>query len=125
MTTKGLRYIQMRENAVRESVQDRTIEVQHVGGKKNPSDIFTKEDRDVTHFQECRDALCSTPPVKPSSCSVNPTDLPLLELRSKGGCCLSGCTSKSYCHHGAIVYSYNIYVLLYLQFEVGYRTYSP
>ena len=84
MTTKGLRYIQMRENAVRESVQNRTIEVQHVGGKKNPSDIFTKEDRDVTHFQECRDALCSTPPVKPSS-SVNPTDLPLLELRSKGG----------------------------------------
>ena len=48
MTTKGLRYIQMRENAVRESVQDHTIKVQHVGRKKNPSDIFTKEDRDVT-----------------------------------------------------------------------------
>ena len=71
MTTKGLRYIQMRENAVRESVQDRTIKVDHVGGKKNPTDIFTKEDRDISHFQGCRDALCSTPPVNPSTSVAN------------------------------------------------------
>ena len=62
MTTKGLRYIQMRENAVREQILERTINVQHVGGKKNPSDIFTKEDRDITHYEQCRDTLCSTPP---------------------------------------------------------------
>ena len=84
-TTTGLQYIQMRKKAIRESVlQDCTIEVQNVGQKKNTYDIFTKEDRDVKHFQECHDALCSTPPVKPYS-SVNPTDSPLLELCSKGG----------------------------------------
>ena len=37
------------------------INVQHVGGKKNPSDIFTKEDRDIMHYEQCRDTLCSTP----------------------------------------------------------------
>ena len=62
MTTKGLRYIQIRENAVRENVQANVIDVHHIGGKLNPSDIFTKEDRDVDHFQKCANALCSTPP---------------------------------------------------------------
>ena len=62
MTTKGLRYIQIRENAVRENVQNNVINVQHIGGKLNPSDIFTKEDRDINHFQECVNALCSNPP---------------------------------------------------------------
>ena len=52
----------MRENAVREQILERTINVQHVGGKKNPWDIFTKEDRDITHYEQCRDTLCSTPP---------------------------------------------------------------
>mmetsp|Transcript_12968 Transcript_12968/g.18518 ORF Transcript_12968/g.18518 Transcript_12968/m.18518 type:complete len:610 (-) Transcript_12968:168-1997(-) len=50
-TTKGLRHIQMRENAVRESVQNKFIDVQHVDGKTNLSDIFTKEDRCVDSFQ--------------------------------------------------------------------------
>ena len=62
MTTKGLRYIQIRENAVRENVQAQVINVNHIGGKLNPSDIFTKEDRDVSHFQACTNALCSNPP---------------------------------------------------------------
>ena len=62
MTTKGLRYVQMRENAVRELVQNKTIQVRHIGGKQNSSDIFTKEDREITHFQSCVNSLCSTPP---------------------------------------------------------------
>ena len=62
MTTKGLRYIQIRENTVRENVQANVITVNHIGGKLNPSDIFTKEDRDVDHYQQCVNALCSTPP---------------------------------------------------------------
>ena len=62
MTTKGLRYIQIRENAVRECLQTNLIDVQHIGGKLNPSDIFTKEDKDVEHFELCRDCLCSIPP---------------------------------------------------------------
>jgi len=63
MTTKGIRYIQIRENAVREQVQTDFIEVQHIAGRLNNSDIFTKEDKDVTHFQQCRDALCVPPPL--------------------------------------------------------------
>ena len=62
MTTKGLRYIQIRENAVRENIQAGTVSVKHITGKTNPSDIFTKEDRDVAHYIQCRDSLCSTPP---------------------------------------------------------------
>ena len=77
MTTKGLRYIQIRENAVRENVQANVITVNHIGGKLNPSDIFTKEDRDVDHFQQCVNALCSTPP--PSFSSLSRASL-------EGGC---------------------------------------
>ena len=62
MTTKGLRYIQIRENAVRECLQTKLIDVQLIGGKLNPSDIFTKEDKDVELFELCRDCLCSIPP---------------------------------------------------------------
>ena len=51
-TTKGLRYIQIRENAVREN---ENIEVHHIDGKTNPSDMFSKEDKDVPHFQFVRD----------------------------------------------------------------------
>ena len=66
MTTKGLRYIQIRENAVRECVQSKLIDVRHIGGKLNPSDIFTKEDKDVDHFERCRDTLCCVPPTSSS-----------------------------------------------------------
>ena len=62
MTSKGLRYIQMRENAVREQVQAKFIDVNHIEGRLNPSDIFTKEDRDVSHFTACTDVLLSDPP---------------------------------------------------------------
>jgi hypothetical protein len=63
MTTKGIRYIQIRENAVREQVQKEFIEVQHIAGRLNNSDIFTKEDKDVPHFQKCRNTLVVPPPV--------------------------------------------------------------
>ncbi len=61
MTTKGLRFIQMRENAIRESTQKGLIYVVHLAGTKNPSDMFTKEDKDTNHFIQCRDSLMSTP----------------------------------------------------------------
>ena len=50
MTTKGLRYIQICENAVREQVAAKFVQVEHVAGKRNPSDIFTKEESDPSHF---------------------------------------------------------------------------
>jgi hypothetical protein len=42
--------IELRENLVREWVQDGTLKVLHVAGKINLADIFTKEMRDGTHF---------------------------------------------------------------------------
>jgi hypothetical protein len=52
MTSKAARHIELRENLVQEWVQDKTISVQHVAGKTNPADIFTKEMRDGVHFRD-------------------------------------------------------------------------
>ena len=57
MTTKGLRYIQIRENAVREAVLSGFISLKHIDGKINVADLFTKEDRDTKHFTSIRDIL--------------------------------------------------------------------
>ena len=56
-TTKGLRHIQIRENAVRESVQSNFITVEHIAGKLNLSDMFTKEDKDTVYFLTIRDVV--------------------------------------------------------------------
>ena len=45
-----IRHMEMRENAVREWVQDASLKVLHVPGRINPADIFTKEMRDGAHF---------------------------------------------------------------------------
>jgi hypothetical protein len=50
MTLKGNRNIELKENSVREWVEDGTITVTHVAGKCNPSNIFTKEMRDGANF---------------------------------------------------------------------------
>ena len=57
LMTKGLRHIQICENAVRESVQNGFAKVKHIEGKSNPSDLFTKEDKDPGHFVAIRDLL--------------------------------------------------------------------
>ena len=56
-TTKGLRHIQMRENAVREAVINDFVTINHIAGKINLADIFTKKDRDVSHFCQTRDVI--------------------------------------------------------------------
>jgi hypothetical protein len=61
MTTKGLRHLQMRENAVREQIQLGFITVEHIGGKQNLADAFTKEEKDTNHFITCRDLLVTKP----------------------------------------------------------------
>ena len=58
-TTKGLRYLQIRENAIRENSKILTIE--HIAGKVNPADIFTKEDKDSAHFIDIRDTIVTDP----------------------------------------------------------------
>ena len=58
-TTKGLRHVQIRENAVREGVMMGLFKVSHIEGKNNPADIFTKEDKDTAHFVSIRNGIMS------------------------------------------------------------------
>ena len=60
-TSRAIRHIQIRENAVRESVQDKTVKISHVNRKDNLSGIFTKEDKDTTHYKRLRDCILSLP----------------------------------------------------------------
>ncbi len=61
MTSKAARHIELRENSVREWVQDKSLAIRHVSGKLNPADIFTKEmrDGDGAHFRRLRDSFMS------------------------------------------------------------------
>jgi hypothetical protein len=59
MTSKAARHIELRKNSVREWIQSKLLMVKHVAGKINPSDIFTKEMRDGTHFRCLRDSFIS------------------------------------------------------------------
>ena len=47
----------MRENAIREQYQSGQINVLHIAGKINPSDMFTKEEKSTEHFQKTRDSI--------------------------------------------------------------------
>jgi hypothetical protein len=56
---KAAWHIELRENSVREWIQDKTISVKHVAGKINPAVIFTKEMRDGAHSRRLRDSFMS------------------------------------------------------------------
>ena len=62
-TSKGLRHLQIRENAVRENIQNKNITISHVEGKINIADIFTKEDKDHTHFINMRNTILHFTPM--------------------------------------------------------------
>ena len=62
LTTKGLRHITIRENAIRESVDAKIIRVLHIDGKINIADIFTKEMKDTLHFITLCDLLVTKHP---------------------------------------------------------------
>jgi hypothetical protein len=57
MTTKCNRHIENRENSTRKWVADGTITVNHVAGKCNVSDIFTKEMQDGANFHQLHDSF--------------------------------------------------------------------
>ena len=59
MTSKGLRHIQIRENAVRESIQSKLVDVKHIAGAINLADLFTKEQKCSEHFLLIRDICMS------------------------------------------------------------------
>jgi hypothetical protein len=47
----------MKENHVRENLANNFVTIQHIDGKINLADIFTKEMKDVGHFVELRDLI--------------------------------------------------------------------
>jgi hypothetical protein len=59
MTSKAACHIELRENSVREWVQDKTLLVKYIAEKTNPADIFTKEMCDGTHFRRLWDSFMS------------------------------------------------------------------
>ncbi len=59
MTSKAARHIEHRENSVRERIQSKLLTIKQVADKINPSDIFTKEMRDGTHFRHLCDSFMS------------------------------------------------------------------
>jgi hypothetical protein len=60
LTMKNIRHMELKDNLVREWVQDKVLKVLHVAGKDNPSDIFTKEMKDGVHFRRLRDSFMSS-----------------------------------------------------------------
>jgi len=50
-STKGLRNLNIRDCAVRDSIQAEEVTIHHIQGVINPADIFTKEMKDGLHFR--------------------------------------------------------------------------
>ena len=74
--SKSMKYLDIREVAVKEHILDDQVVVFHIPGVINPSDIFTKEMKDAGHFRITRDSFMmtlrafnrlSTPPRAPPS----------------------------------------------------------
>jgi hypothetical protein len=109
MTTTQICHIEMRENAVREWVQDSYLQILHVPGRTNPADIFTKEMRDGAHFWRLQDSfMCpladflqqslldvhlSRQQVEPHLQQVLPSVDSLCAFTSKGSFLLALCSS--------------------------------
>ena len=49
-----MRWVDLRENLVRENISIHNITVSHIPGKSNLSDIFTKKFRDVSQYSFLR-----------------------------------------------------------------------
>ena len=52
-----MKWVDLRENFVRENVLSNNINVTHVPEKKNTSDILTKEFKDTSHYLAARDSI--------------------------------------------------------------------
>jgi hypothetical protein len=61
-STKGMRHVNIRENAVREAIHEfNEVTVSHIPGAQNPSDIFTKEFKSDAIFRQLRGLLLYFP----------------------------------------------------------------
>jgi len=47
----------MRENHVQENIANEFVLIEHIAGKRNLADLFTKEMKDTSHFIELRDLM--------------------------------------------------------------------
>jgi hypothetical protein len=47
----------MHENLVRENVENNFVQIEHIGGKVNLADLFTKEMKDTNHFVTLRNLM--------------------------------------------------------------------
>ena len=56
-TNKGTKPLNLRENYVRELPKCNVVNVTHIPGVTNASDLFTKELHDAAHFCRCRNAM--------------------------------------------------------------------
>jgi hypothetical protein len=99
-TTKGLRHVQIRENAIREGVSAGIFEVKHIAGKDNPSDIFTKEDKDLEHFVAVRNSIMHTENTKyyNNDTSTKQTST-MSDVPSTGGCQVGSTVSATHSTH--------------------------
>ena len=52
-----MKWVDLRENLVRENVLKNNISIKHIPGKNNISDILTKEFKDTTHYMTARDSI--------------------------------------------------------------------
>ena len=50
----------MKRNSVRELLQDDNLNVKYIAGGKNNSDMFTKEDKDASHFIKWKDSVMTS-----------------------------------------------------------------
>ena len=63
-STKGMRHVNIRENAIREAIHEfNEITVSHIPGSSNPSDIFTKEFKSDALFHSLRGLLLFHPSI--------------------------------------------------------------
>jgi hypothetical protein len=54
-STKGMRHVNIRENAIREARQLNEVSILHIPGAANPADLFTKEFKSDCTFRHLRD----------------------------------------------------------------------
>jgi len=61
-SNKGMRHVNIRENAIREAIHEfKEINISHIPGTCNPSDIFTKEFKSDVVFRSLRGLLLFSP----------------------------------------------------------------
>ena len=60
-STKGMRHIYLKDCTVRDRIQVKEVDLYHIPGAINPSNIFTKEMPNGAHFRTLRDSFMMSP----------------------------------------------------------------